>query len=72
MIGVVEQAPCYNSSHERKMKMRKHLLEMLKDLEVILQKANSLKEQWRIAIEEDSLQEKAILCGFDGKECFGL
>lgn len=72
MIGVLGRPPRINGSHDRKQKMKKQLLEMLQDSEVILKKANYLKEHSRILLEDCSSEKDIVPHDSAGKNNLGL
>ena len=64
MIGVLGVRQCDDSRKSLKSRLRKKLLDMLNDSEVILKQAIALEEQSRILLE-DSYEEDVGPCGND-------
>lgn len=72
MIGVVGRPVASAIGPDRKLQLKKQLLDMVKESTVILQKVNYLEEQLRIAIEDVSTANQSTPSGSDGKKCHDL
>jgi len=72
MIGVIEHSRGGNISDDKKLFIKKQLIEMLNESKAILRKAKLLKELSRIQSEDNSTENEIASSSSDGKIVSGM
>ena len=72
LIGIVGHPTEDSVPEQKKLKMKKQLTQMLIDSKLILEKANLLTQQSRIALEEGSLESESLPCATAGKTVYHM
>ena len=72
LIGIVGHPIEGSVLEDKKLKMKKQLTQMLIDSKLILEKANLLTKQSRIALEEGSSENECLPCATAGKSVYHM